>query len=361
MHRHTIIDGLLTTLHIKLIHPSRHQLKQVVLRYFYALDLDKALDQCSQTCHTCASLKKIPSCLTQQSTSDPPATVGISFAADVLKRNKQLILAVRETVSSFTTSCIIEDERRDTLRAALIRLCLELRPISGPCAVVRVDPAPGFAALANDEELRRHKITIEVGRVKNANKNAVAEKCMAELGDELLRISPEGESLSAVNLAITTANLNSRIRDRGLSAREMWYQRDQFTNRQLPISDLNLIELQHSNRIHNHAASAKSKTPRAQPPTVPGIHVGDLVYITWDGSKYRARDVTWLPPSMVHGATYVNLLVPNFDPHLTASSCLSAFAHVTTPVNKPKPTFLFTSRNLHQCPCLLHYHKFPKC
>ena len=63
------------------------------------------------------------------------------FAADVLKRNKQLILAVRETVSSLTTSCIIEDERRDTLRAALIRLCLKLRPISGPYAVVRVDPA----------------------------------------------------------------------------------------------------------------------------------------------------------------------------------------------------------------------------
>ena len=142
----SIIDGLLTALHIKTNHPSRHQLKQVVLRYFYVLDLDKALDQCSHTCHTCASLKKIPSCLTQQSTSDPPAAVGISFAADVLKRNKQLILAVRDKVSSFTTWCIIEDERRDTLRAALIRLCLELRPISGPCAVVRVDPGPGFAA-----------------------------------------------------------------------------------------------------------------------------------------------------------------------------------------------------------------------
>ena len=76
----------------------------------------------------------------------PPAAVEISFAADVLKRNKQLILT--ETVSSFTTSCIIGDERRDTLRAALIRLCLELRPVSGPCALVRVDPAPGFAALA---------------------------------------------------------------------------------------------------------------------------------------------------------------------------------------------------------------------
>ena len=163
---------------------------------------------------------------------------------------------------------------------------------------------PGFAALANDEELRRHKITIEVGRVKNANKNPVAEKCIAWFGNELLCISPEGESVSAVNLVIATAHLNSRIRDRGSSAREMWYQRDQFINCQLPISGLNLIELQHSSRIHNHAASEKSKTPRAQPPTVPSIHVGDFVYITSDGFKCRARNVTWLPPSMVHGGTH---------------------------------------------------------
>ena len=145
------IDGLLTALHIKLNHLSQHQLKQVVLGYFYALDLDKALGQCSHTCRTCAPLKKIPSCLTQQSTSHPPAAFAISFAADVLKRNKRITLAARKTVSSVTTSCIIEDERRDILRAILICLCLELRPISGPWAVGRVDSAPGFAALANDE------------------------------------------------------------------------------------------------------------------------------------------------------------------------------------------------------------------
>ncbi len=259
-----ILDGLLTAVHVKLNHPSRHQLKLVVLRYFYALDLDKALDQCTQSCHLCVSLKKIPNQLIEQSTSDPPAAVGISFAADVIKRHRQLILVVRETTSSFTTSCIIEDERHDTLRAGLIRLCPELRPVSGPCAVIRVDPAPGFASLANDEELRRHKINIEIGRVKNVNKNPVAEKCIAELIDELLRIAPEGGPVSPLTLAIATANLNTRIRDRGLSSREMWFQRDQFTNCQLPISDLELIRQQHSHRIYNHPASQKSKAPRGQ-------------------------------------------------------------------------------------------------
>ena len=159
-----------------------------------------------------------------------------------MKKYRQLILVVRETTSSFTTSCIIGDERRDTLRAGLIRLCLELCPISGSCAVIRVDPAPGFSSLSNDEELRGLSMSFEIGRVKNTNKNSVAEKCIAELGDELLRICPEGDSVTPLTLAIVIANLNICIRDRGLSAREMWHQSDHFTNSQLPLSDLHLIK-----------------------------------------------------------------------------------------------------------------------
>lgn len=285
-----VIHGLLSALHVKLNHPSRHQLKQVVSRYFYALDLDKALDQCSQSCHLCTSLRKIPSHIIEQSTSEPPAAVGISFAADVIKRNRQLILVVRETTSSFTTSCIIEDERRDTLRAALLRLSLESCPLSGPYAVIRVDPAPGFASLVNDDELRRHRISIEIGRTKNTNKNPVAEKCIAELSDELLRICPEGGAVTPLSLAIATANLNTRIRDRGLSAREIWYQRDQFTNSQIPLSDLQLIHQQHAHRLQNHPFSERSKAPRGGIPSTPSLQVGDLVYLIADGSKTRARD-----------------------------------------------------------------------
>ena len=62
---------------------------------------------------------------------------------------------------------------------------------------------------------------MEVGRVKNSNKNPVAEKCVAELGDELLRICPESNTITPLSLAVATANLNSRVRKRGLSAREM--------------------------------------------------------------------------------------------------------------------------------------------
>ena len=115
-----------------------------------------------------------------------------------------------------------------------------------PPSVIRVDPAPGFASLCGDEILRQYGFAVEVGRVKNANKNPVAEKCVAELGDELLDICPEGGTITSLSLAVATANLNTRIRNRGLPARKMWLLRDQFTNAQIPFSDLQVVRQQHS-------------------------------------------------------------------------------------------------------------------
>ena len=73
-------------------------------------------------------------------------------------------------------ACLIDNEKQETLRDALARLCLELHPTDGPSAVIRTDPAPGFVALTNDPVLQRLSISIDIGRVKNVNKNPVAER-----------------------------------------------------------------------------------------------------------------------------------------------------------------------------------------
>ena len=39
-----VLDGLLTALHLQLSHPTAYQLKKVVSRYFYAVDIEKAVD-----------------------------------------------------------------------------------------------------------------------------------------------------------------------------------------------------------------------------------------------------------------------------------------------------------------------------
>ena len=97
----SVLDGLVTALHIKLGRPSKHQLNLVLKRYLYALDMSKAVEQASDSCHICGSLKRFPKSLIQQSSDDPPNLVGISYAADILKRNRQLILVVCETMTSY--------------------------------------------------------------------------------------------------------------------------------------------------------------------------------------------------------------------------------------------------------------------
>ena len=252
-----LIDGLITALHIQLDHPSCHQLKLVTFRHFYALDMDKCIEQATNSCHQCSSLSKVPHTLAKQSTSDPPDAVGVSFSADV----------IRECITSYTTGCIIEDERSETLRSALIRMCIELKPLDGPSAVVRVDPAPGFSSLSNDKLLSHYGLSLEIGRVKNCNKNPMAERAIQELVHELLSQDPVGGSVTSLTLSVAIARLNSRIRGRGLSSREMWVQRDQCSNAQIPFSDTNLIQEQQQQRLINHPYSEASKTPVMHVPT----------------------------------------------------------------------------------------------
>ena len=285
-----VLDGLLTALHIQLNHPSNHQFKLVVKRYLYALDVDKAIDRVTNSCHSCASLRQTPSVRVEQSTSPPPNSIGQSFAADVLKRARQLILVLRETATSYTSTLLLENERHLTLRDALLQLCIPMRPMDGPPAVIRTDPAPGFKALTEDKLLNQHRIIIELGRSKNPNKNPVAEKAVQELENELLRQDPFGGTVSPCTLAVATAALNSRLRSRGLSAREMWTQRDQFSNVQIPMEDSCFIASQNQQRLTNHPYSEYSKAPFAQRPSSPSIQVGDLVYLHSDRNKSRARD-----------------------------------------------------------------------
>lgn len=285
-----VLHGILTSLHVQLNHPSCHQLRTVVNRYFFALDMDKAVEIVSENCFHCAALRKATHTATEQTTSEPQVAIGVSFAADVMRRERQFILVLRECVTSYTSAIIIDNERKDSLRDGLLRLCIELRPLDGPNAVVRTDPAPGFQSLVDDPLLRKHRIMIEIGRIKNKNKNPVAERAIQELQEEILRQDPMPGFITPLLLTLSVATLNSRIRNRGLSAREMLTQRDQFSNMQLPIKDRQLIEQQHSNRIENHAHSEASKAPLSGFRPEPEIHVGDLVYLYSDRNKTQGRD-----------------------------------------------------------------------
>ena len=180
-------------------------------------------------------------------------------------------------------------EKQPTLREASACLATELHPLDGPPAVISVDPAPGFMALRNDEILKSLRLSLEIGRVKNPNKNPVVEKAILELEEELLKQEPTGGPVSQLGLVIAVARLNSRIRYSGLSARELWTQRSQFTHEQLPSSDRENLLRQHTLRKLNHTSSEKSKHKSGKTANSYNVDVGDLIYLYSDRDKSRAR------------------------------------------------------------------------
>ena len=70
--------------------------------------------------------------------------------------------------------------------------------------------------------------------------------------------------------------------------REVWTQRDQLTDKQLPIVDRQLILTQNYSRQQNHTASAKARGGTNLPSAV--VSVGDLVFLKGDRDKLKARE-----------------------------------------------------------------------
>merc|ERR1711867_182310 len=88
------------------------------------------------------------------------------------------------------------------------------------------------------------------------NKNPVAEHSIKELHSELNRIKGDSATITEKILSKSIQNMNCRIRKPGVSAREMWTKRNQFTNEKLPIDDLLLM---------NNKAHEKEKSHIPQP------------------------------------------------------------------------------------------------
>ena len=114
--------------------------------------------------------------------------------------------------------------------------------------------------------------------------------------------------------------LNSRIRSKGLSAYEMWSQRNQFNKNQIDISDKELIALQHKEREANHVPSAKA-LEKAKTKSrycnwrhcIPSIDKGFCMLRKFTDSKFRCPTYSvrleecYLVPSEFNPVTMSNL------------------------------------------------------
>ena len=285
----SVLDGLLVALHIQLQHASKYQLKQVFNMGFYALDTDKAISRTIDSCHVCMSLKKIPSQFKEQTTTKPPDKIGTWFASDIINRENQRILLIRENISSLTHGTMIPSETSQSFRDGLITTISRFRPPSGSEVVIRVDGASGFHGLLKDPLLESYHIKLEIGEAKNINKNPISERSISEFHTELCKLKPQGGKISESELSLIIANMNSRVRESGYSSQEVWTMRDQYTGEKLPIEDSYLIDEKYRNRLKKHEASAKYKGRGKIKEDHVNTKVGEVVYLYQDGVKTNSR------------------------------------------------------------------------
>ena len=138
--------------------------------------------------------------------------------------------------------------------------------------------------------MKTNNIRLELGHAKYINKNPVGERAIRELHGEINRVNGTASSVTPVTLALAVTNLNSRIRSGGLSALEVFTQRDQFTGDQIPLQDREIIKRKELERKSSHMSSAKYRSRGKTVPLYPTLKPGDLIYINSDRLKTRARD-----------------------------------------------------------------------
>ena len=280
--------NLARVIHHRLDHPNHSQMKQQFGRSYYTLDSDRVLKEIFDTCqYPCQASRTLPKETMNYVTETKATAAGSHLNADVMEESKQKILVLRDNLTSYTSTCVIKDQTKQTLRDALLVLASRTRLNKNPVQC-RVDAHSSLKALAKDKSLEEFGVILDIGHPKNINHNPVSEKAIKELRTEIVRLSPHGGPISDKTLALATENLNSRIRHTGRSAKELWTARDQVSGANLSISDLMISEKQHNMRKASHKSSAKYESRNAPEVQLPSISKGDSVYIKSDWAKKQS-------------------------------------------------------------------------
>ena len=280
------LPALLWQLHNNLQHPTKSQLKANFDKSFYSVGHTAELEQVYTNCHFCAAQKPIPD-ISRHSTETDVTVPGTHFHADVIKRQSQMILTIRDHFSSLTAAKIIKAENHKELKAALIDLVMPIR-LSGTI-YIKVDNATGFKPLLDDKDYDLEKLNIKITNTDyfNKNENAVVDRACYELEQELKRLEPDGRPISVTTLHKATQLLNQRLRRKGqISSYEIHFNRDMNTGTNLNLDYAKLRSSQISNRnLHNTTYNNKLPTI-----TKPKPQQGDIVFVPSLKDKHKARD-----------------------------------------------------------------------
>ena len=284
------VKPLLVQIHLDQNCPSQTQLKKIFDRYFHGFNMANIYKEVTDECPKCNARKKIPKEMKHFKSVTNPSSPGETFVSDVMRRSKQLILVTRDAFSDFVTTSIIDSEKAEDLKRGIISTTANVRKNSE--ITIRVDNAVGFLSLSNnqDKDLGDLKMKLEISDKNNKNGLAIVDKAIQELEKEISTLSPEGKPISTSDLAKAALILNSRIRNRDLSAYEIQFSREQNTGKNISLNDENLKGEKNRRKLSNHKHSEKSKFPNCEEPSDADVEVGDLVHLKNDGSKHNLRD-----------------------------------------------------------------------
>ena len=301
------LEPLLIQLHHDMNCPASSQLKKQYERYFYAFQPKDIFNTVSSYCRKCTARKVLPKEVKNFKSITNARGPGIVFVVDIMKRAKQNIMVTRDAFSDYVTTAILASETGPDLKEGIISTTSSIR--SSSSITIRCDNAPGFQSITKHEDLNDLGISVELSDSKNKNGVAIVDKAIQELQKELVILSPEGTKIDSKLLAKATMALNSRIRNRDLSAHEIMFCREQNTGENFKLDDEVFADRKTEMKRKNHKYSEKAKFGQGNESMPPkDLKVGDFVHIKEERDKHKLRD-RYLVKNILSGeATLLKLL-----------------------------------------------------
>ena len=281
--------GIIYAMHLNLNHPTFYQLSRIIDTKFFILGKDAKIKKIIESCALCKSVSRIPKEIEEFKANEMPPHPGMAFTVDVLRMNKKYIMVTVDNFSGFISTMFIKSEKAEDLLEGILLTTSPLR--SSLTANIRVDQASGFRKLFKSKtSLSDLNITLEPGEAKNKNAVSLVDKKIKELEDEMRKLTNNG----GVNVRIltkATTVVNEKIRHQGLSAKEIMFSRDQFSQENLSFNDEDIAAEKMELRKTKNIDSAKSQA-RIQKPSAPANATkGQLVFLKHEIGKHSRREM----------------------------------------------------------------------
>ena len=151
------------------------------------------------------------------------------------------------------------------------------------------------------------------------------EKKIQELELEIKKSSPSHNVINTRILTKAASIVNEKIRNQGLSAKEIIFSRDQLSNDNLYLRDQEIKTEIMKNRHINNVYSAKSKASIPYVAQSAEAQKGNIVFLKHDGEKLKRRDKYLVLEQNVSNGTLIICKISDTETKTCINSHLSRY------------------------------------